>query len=57
MAAREIQNNINSVNISYNGNEKAFNCFLESVIKNYLFNNDIVVSSEKNSHLDFGKEL
>lgn len=57
MAAREIQNNINSVNISYNGNEKAFNCFLESVIKNYVFNHDIVVSSEKNSHLDFGKEL
>jgi len=57
MAAREIQNNINSVNISYNGNEKAFNCFLESVIKNYVFNNDIVVSFEKNSHLDFGKEL
>jgi|GEM_PF-2922919 hypothetical protein len=57
MAAREIQNNINSVNISYNGNEKAFNYFLESVIKNYVFNNDIMVSFEKNSHLDFGKEL
>lgn len=58
MAAKQIQNNINSVTISYNGKQKEFDQFLESIIKNYVFNNDITVSSENNSyHLDFEKEL
>lgn len=58
MAAKQIQNNINSVTISYNGKQKEFDQFLESIIKNYVFNNDITVSSENNSYrLDFEKEL
>ena len=58
MAAKQIQNNINRVTISYNGKQKEFDQFLESIIKNYVFNNDITVSSENNSyHLDFEKEL
>ena len=58
MAAKQIQNNINSVTISYNGKQKEFDQLLESIIKNYVFNNDITVSSENNSyHLDFEKEL
>lgn len=43
MAAKQIQNNINSVTISYNGKQNEFNKFLESIIKNYVFNNDISV--------------
>lgn len=58
MAAKEIQNNINNVTISYNGKQKEFDKFLESIIKNYVFNNDIIVSSENNSYrLDIEKEL
>lgn len=58
MAAKQIQNNINSVTISYNGKQKEFNKFLESIIKNYVFNNDIIVSPENNSYrLDIEKEL
>lgn len=58
MAAKQIQNNINSVTISYNGKQNEFNKFLESTIKNYVFNNDIIVSSKNNSyHLDIEKEL
>lgn len=58
MAAKQIQNNINSVTISYNGKQKEFDKFLESIIKNYVFNNDIAVSSENNSYrLDIEKEL
>lgn len=58
MAAKQIQNNINSVTIFYNGKQKEFDKFLESIIKNYVFNNDIIVSSENNSYrLDFEKEL
>lgn len=58
MAAKEIQNNINSVTISYNGKEKEFDKFLESIIKNYVFNNNISVC-EKNIpyKLDIEKEL
>ena len=43
MAEKQIQNNINSVTISYNGKQKEFDKFLESIIKNYVFNNDISV--------------
>ncbi|MFR5876517.1 MAG: hypothetical protein ACLUFN_08500 [Eubacterium sp.] len=43
MAAKQIQNNINSVTISYNGKQNEFDKFLESIIKNYVFNNDISV--------------
>ncbi len=58
MAAKQIQNNINSITISYNGKQKEFDKFLESIIKNYVFNNDIIVSSENNSYrLDIEKEL
>lgn len=58
MSAKQIQNNINSVTISYNGKQKEFDNFLESIIKNYVFNNDIIVFSENNSYrLDFEKEL
>lgn len=58
MAAKQIQNYINSVKISYNGKQKEFDKFFESIIKNYVFNNDIIVSSENNSYrLDFEREL
>ena len=36
-----IQDNIKRVEIHYNGNEKQFDEFLKSVIKNYIFNNTI----------------
>ena len=58
MAAKQIQNNINCVKISYNGKQKEFDEFLESIIKNYLFNNDILVCKKSNSYcLDIKKEL
>ena len=58
MAAKEIQNNINSVKISYNGKQKEFDKFLESIIKNYIFNNDISISVENKSYrLDIEKVL
>lgn len=58
MATKQIQNNINSVTISYNGKQKEFDKFLESIIKNYVFNNNIIVYSENNSYrLDIEKEL
>lgn len=58
MAAKQIQNNINSVKISYNGKQNEFDKFLESIIKNYVFNNNISVSNENTSYqLDIEKEL
>lgn len=58
MAAKQIQNNINSVTISYNGKQKEFDNFLESVIKNYVFNNDISVYENNIPYkLDIKKEL
>ena len=36
-----IQDNIRRVEIHYNGNEKQFDEFLKSIIKNYIFNNTI----------------
>lgn len=58
MAAKQIQNNINSVTISYNGNQKEFDEFLESIIKNYVFNNDILVYENNIPYkLDIEKEL
>lgn len=58
MAAKKIQNNINSVTISYNGKQNEFDKFLESIIKNYVFNNAIAITSENNSYrLDIEKEL
>ena len=33
-----IQDNIRRVEIHYNGNEKQFDEFLRSIIKNYIFN-------------------
>lgn len=58
MAAKQIQNNINSVTISYNGKQKEFDNFLESIIKNYVFNNNITITPENNSYrLDIEKEL
>ena len=58
MAAKQIQNNINSVTVSYNGKQKEFDRFLESIIKNYVFNNDISVCGNNISYkLDIEKEL
>lgn len=58
MAAKQIQNNINSVTISYNGKQNEFDKFLESIIKNYVFNNNITITPENNSYrLDIEKEL
>lgn len=58
MAAKQIQNNINSVKISYNGKQKEFDKFLESIIKNYAFNNNISVCENNSSYkLDIEKEL
>ena len=58
MAAKQIQNNINSVTISYNGKQKEFDIFLESIIKNYVFNNDISVCENNIPYkLDIEKEL
>lgn len=58
MAAKQIQNNINSVTISYNGKQNEFNNFLESIIKNYVFNNNISISESNIPYkLDIGKEL
>lgn len=58
MATKQIQNNINSVTVSYNGKQKEFDRFLESIIKNYVFNNDISVCGNNISYkLDIEKEL
>lgn len=58
MAAKQIQNNINNVTISYNGKQNEFDKFLESIIKNYVFNNNITITPENNSYrLDIEKEL
>lgn len=58
MAAKQIQNNINGVTISYNGKQKEFDKFLESIIKNYVFNNNISVLENNIPYkLDFEKEL
>lgn len=58
MAAKQIENNINNVTISYNGKQKEFDNFLESIIKNYVFNNDISVCGNNISYkLDIEKEL
>ena len=58
MAAKQIQNNINSVTISYNGKQNEFDKFLESIIKNYVFNNDISFYENNISYkLDIDKEL
>lgn len=58
MSAIRIQNNINSVTISYNGKQIKFNNFLESIIKNYIFDNNIsVCESNIPNELDFEKEL
>lgn len=37
----EIQNNIRSVEVCYNDNEKQFDEFLKSIIKNYIFNDTL----------------
>ena len=58
MAAKQIQNNINSVTISYNEKQNEFDKFLESIIKNYVFNNDISVCENNIPYkLDIDKEL
>lgn len=58
MAAKQIQNDINSVTISYNGKQIEFDKFLESIIKNYVFNNDISFYENNISYkLDIEKEL
>lgn len=58
MAAKQIQNNINNVTISYNGKQKEFDKFLESIIKNYVFNNNISVLENNIPYkLDFEREL
>ena len=58
MATNKIQNNINSVTISYNGKQNEFDKFLESIIKNYLFNNNISVCENNIPYkLDIKKEL
>ncbi len=58
MAAKQIQNNINSIKISYNGKQNEFDKFLESIIKNYVFNNNISVCENNIPNtLDIEKEL
>ncbi len=58
MAAKQIQNNINSITISYNEKQKEFDKFLESIIKNYVLNNDISVYENNIPYkLDIEKEL
>ena len=58
MAAKQIQSNINSIKISYNGKQREFDKFLESIIKNYIFNNDISISDKNDSYrLDIEKVL
>lgn len=58
MAAKQIQNNINSVTISYNGKQNEFDNFLESIIKNHVFNNNISVCENNVPYkLDIEKEL
>lgn len=58
MAAKQIQNNINSVTISYNGKQNEFDKFLESIIKNYVFNNNISVYKNNITYKqDIEKEL
>lgn len=58
MATKQTQNNINSVTISYNGKQKEFDNFLESIIKNYVFYNDISVCENNIPYkLDIEKEL
>lgn len=58
MAAKQIQNNINSIKISYNGKQNEFEKFLESIIKNYVFNNNISVCENNIPNtLDIEKEL
>lgn len=58
MAAKQIQNNINSIKISYNGKQNEFDKFLESIIKNYVFNNNIsVCENNVQNTLDIEKEL
>lgn len=58
MAAKQIQNNINSVTISYNGKQKEFDNFLESIIKNYVFDNNISINENNIPYkLDIEKEL
>lgn len=58
MAAKQIQSNINSIIISYNGKQNEFEKFLESIIKNYVFDNDISVCENNIPYkLDIEKEL
>ncbi len=58
MAAKQIQNNINSIKISYNGKQNEFDKVLESIIKNYVFNNNISVCENNIPNtLDIEKEL
>ena len=58
MAAKQIQNNINSVTIFYNRKQKEFDKFLESIIKNYVFTNNISVCENSIPYkLDIEKEL
>lgn len=58
MAAKQFQNNINSIIISYNGKQNEFEKFLESIIKNYVFDNDISVCENNIPYrLDIAKEL
>lgn len=58
MAAKQIQSNINSVIISYNGKQNEFEKFLESIIKNYVFDNNISIYENNIPYkLDIEKEL
>lgn len=58
MAAKQIQNNINRIKISYNGKQNEFEKFLESIIKNYVFSNNISVCENNIPNtLDIEKEL
>ena len=51
-----IQDNIKSVEIHYNGNEKQFDEFLKSVIKNYIFNNTIE-SGDNYDQFDYSLDI
>ena len=43
-----IQDNINKVEVYYNGDEKAFDCFLESAVKGYISQDPIAPITEEN---------
>lgn len=56
-----IQENVNKVEVYYNGNEKAFDRFLESAVKGYMMSDSTLPDEdsedEENSEDDVGFSL